>query len=182
MLVRGLPEARPPIFADVLRVELLLRYGGVWLDATCLVRRRVFDAIADAMPSGFFAYRRLRSADGDSRDRFGLISSWLMASEPGHPIVRLLRAAQIVYWEHHRRPIDHYVLHHLFESLARLDEAVPARSSEVPTRLQFELDEPFDAERYRELLEASWIHKLSHKFPAPSNSHLAAFVRGEAPR
>jgi len=166
-------------FADVLRVELLLRYGGVWLDATCLVRRRVFDAIADDMGSGFLAYRY----------RPGLISTWLMASEPGHPIVRLLREAQIAYWEHYRRPIDYYVLHHLFEALDRLDEdfrarwaATPERSSEIPTLLQYAMDEPFDPQRYRELLEASWIHKLTYKFPAPSNSHLAAFVRGEAPR
>ena len=41
-------------FSDVLRLELLHRYGGIWLDATCLVRRRLLDLLPELLPSGFF--------------------------------------------------------------------------------------------------------------------------------
>jgi hypothetical protein len=169
-------------FSDVLRLELLARYGGIWMDATCLPRQRVFEPVVDLLASGFFAFR-YRSAR---------ISSWLLASEPNHPIVALLREAQYVYWEQHRRPLDYYLIHHLFEALYYLDEgfragydATPNVSSDVPSRFARMMHEPYDPEAYEAMMNACWVHKLSNRSPAAqlsAGSHLAHFVRGDAPR
>jgi tetratricopeptide (TPR) repeat protein len=149
-------------FSDVLRLELLSRHGGVWLDATCLVSRRLFDVLPELLPSGFFAFRR----------RPALIASWFLASEPRHPLVTLAREAQYVYWEHFRRPLDYYVLHHLVESLYHVaDEArecldaTPLRSARPGSLVARAGNEPYDPERYAELLTGCFVHKLTHKLP-----------------
>jgi tetratricopeptide (TPR) repeat protein len=149
-------------FSDVLRLELLSRYGGVWLDATCLVRRRLLDLLPELLPSGFFAFRYHTAR----------IATWFLASEPNHPTVVMAREAQHVYWEQFRSPIDYYVLHHLIESLyhvaddfrERVDQ-MPWRSVEPPSRLARAMHQPYDPERHDELLGGSFVHKLTHKFP-----------------
>ncbi|MDQ3889419.1 MAG: capsular polysaccharide synthesis protein, partial [Actinomycetota bacterium] len=168
-------------FADVLRLELLSRYGGVWLDATCFPRRRLLDLLPELLPSGFFAFRY----------RDARISSWLLASEPNHPVVALTREAQYVYWEHFRRPIDYYLLHHLFESLYYLADdfrdrcrATPWRSSHPPSRFARVMLEPYERDRYKQLLEGCFVHKLTYKFPArraKPDTLLAHLMRGEEP-
>jgi hypothetical protein len=40
-----------------------------------------------------------------------------MASRPGNRVIEALRRARIIYWRHHDRAIDHFVLHHLFEAV-----------------------------------------------------------------
>lgn len=168
-------------FADVLRLELLSRYGGVWLDATCFPRRRILDLLPELLPSGFFAFRYRKAR----------ISSWFLASEPNHPVVAMTREAQYLYWEHFRRPIDYYPLHHLFESLYYLAdefreryEPTPRRSSHPPSRFARAMLEPYDPERYKQLLDGCFIHKLSYKFPearATPNTLLAHLMRGDEP-
>jgi tetratricopeptide (TPR) repeat protein len=171
----------PTKFADVLRLELLSRYGGVWLDATCFPRQRVLDLLPELLPSGFFAFRY----------RAARISSWLLASEPNHPLVAMIREAQYVYWEHFARPIDYFPLHHLFESLYYLAddfresyEATPWRSSHPPSRFARVMLEPYDRHRYNELLDACFVHKLTYKFPperAKPDTLLAHLMRGDEP-
>ena len=165
--------------SDVLRLELLWRYGGVWMDATCLPRQRVLDVVPDLLPSGFFAftYRPAR------------ISSWFLASAPGNPVVAMVREAQFVHWEHNEKPLGYYVLHHLFESLYHLDEGfraayapTPRVSSHPPSRFAREMHKPYDAGHYDELLGASFVHKLSYKYPTSDvtpDSMLSHLVRME---
>ena len=95
----GLPE---PLFAalgvqmqaNLVRLALLQRHGGVWADATSLCVRPL-DAYIDALvaPSGFFAFANA------SRER--LLSNWFLAARPQHPIVAGLRARLIEYFAAH---------------------------------------------------------------------------------
>ena len=94
-------------FSDCLRLELLSRHGGVWLDATCLVRGRLLDVVPELLDSGFFAFQHRRAR----------IASWFLVSEPNNPVVAMTREAQYLYWERFEQATDYFVLHHLVESL-----------------------------------------------------------------
>ncbi|MCS4119435.1 capsular polysaccharide synthesis protein [Salinibacter ruber] len=59
--------------ADLARINLLERHGGVWTDATCLCMTPLDDWIHEHAGSGFFAFSNPRP------DR--LISSWFLASD-----------------------------------------------------------------------------------------------------
>ena len=109
-------------FSDYLRLELLFRYGGVWLDATCLVRGRLPDVVPELLGSGFFAFQH----------RPARIASWFLASEPNHPVVVMTREAQHLYWERFAQATDYFALHHLVESLYYVADEFRERSDLIP--------------------------------------------------
>jgi hypothetical protein len=152
--------ARMAHLSDVLRLELLWRYGGVWLDATCLPRESLTSKLPELIGSGFFAFavRPTRYAN------------WFLASRPGDPVVGLLAEAHHLYWEHHRSAIDYYVSHALFEALVVADrefrerwEASPRYPADPPHALQRQLAAPYDPVRFEELMAGCFVHKLTHK-------------------
>ncbi len=167
--------------SDLLRLELLSTYGGVWMDATCLPRARMQDAVPDLLTSGFFAFRR-----GPGR-----LGNWFLASEPNHYVVAMLREAHYEYWSAYDHVVDYYLFHHLFEMLYLLDErfaavwdAAPRRFVRRATAYNKTLLEPYDAERTRTLLDRSFVHKLTYKVDAEGirpGSGLDQLLTGELP-
>ena len=90
------PELRsqlPNHRANVLRLELLARHGGVWADATTFCMRPLDDWLVARWTSGFFAFAR------PARTR--LLATWLLAAEPGNPLVEAWLAWAIDYWSRH---------------------------------------------------------------------------------
>jgi hypothetical protein len=90
-----LPEAKLRSLAvqhlsDLIRLALLLKYGGVWADATTYCMRPLDDWIENCAASGFFAF----SNPGPDR----LISNWFLAAEGGNPLVRKLYNRLIAFW------------------------------------------------------------------------------------
>jgi hypothetical protein len=65
--------------ADLIRLELLAKYGGAWVDATCLCMRPLESWLPGYFQSGFFAF------DRPGRDR--PLSVWFIASSPRNPLV-----------------------------------------------------------------------------------------------
>ena len=65
--------------ADLIRLELLAKYGGVWVDATCLCMRPLENWLPGYFQSGFFAF------DRPGRDR--PLASWFIAASPRNPLV-----------------------------------------------------------------------------------------------
>jgi len=126
----------PAAAADILRVFLLARYGGVWCDATILCRKPLMEWLPAAAPRGVFAYAPEKC---DQQEPIPVMSSFLAAS-PGHPIfVRWLDAIR-AHWTtpSPRRPdLGYFWVHTLFGDLVQRDQvardewaAVPRRSGE----------------------------------------------------
>jgi hypothetical protein len=70
-------------YADVLRVNLLARYGGVWVDATTFCATPLDQWLLPLMQSGFFAFSR----PGPDR----IISNWFIASQRDNPSIECWR-------------------------------------------------------------------------------------------
>ncbi|NET02699.1 MAG: hypothetical protein F6K61_19555 [Sphaerospermopsis sp. SIO1G1] len=66
--------------SDLLRVELLSKYGGVWVDATCLCQVPLNNWLEEYSQAGFFAFIHLTRS-------YGWIASWFLAAEASNPIV-----------------------------------------------------------------------------------------------
>ena len=64
--------------ADLIRLLLLSKYGGVWCDATTFCTRPLDNWIDDYTESGFFAFEK------PGVDR--VLSSWFIASKKGSPV------------------------------------------------------------------------------------------------
>ena len=76
--------------SDLVRLELLHRYGGVWGDATTVCAKPLDGWLNQYARHGFFAF------DRPGPDR--MISTWFLAAHKGSYIVERWRDAAARYW------------------------------------------------------------------------------------
>lgn len=79
--------------ADLLRLDLLSRHGGVWADATCFCMQPLDRWLPPNLDSGFFAFSRPHP--------HRIISSWFLAAEPQNILVWRLFEFMFGYWGSH---------------------------------------------------------------------------------
>ena len=80
--------------SNLIRLQLLSEYGGVWADATTVCMRPLDEWIDNCTASGFFAFHK------PGRDR--LLSTWFMASERQCPLILNLRNRYVTYFLSHK--------------------------------------------------------------------------------
>jgi oligoribonuclease (3'-5' exoribonuclease) len=76
--------------SDVIRIHLLARHGGVWVDATCLCRKSLDTWLPEATRSGFFAFSR--------PSKIKLMDNWFMAAHRDCYLTQKLREEADAYW------------------------------------------------------------------------------------
>ncbi len=76
--------------ADVIRINLLAKYGGVWVDATCFCCKPLNEWLDRYIKSGFFAF------SNPGRDR--LIANWFLAADRESYIACQLADSVNKYW------------------------------------------------------------------------------------
>jgi Capsular polysaccharide synthesis protein len=77
-------------YSDLVRINLLDKYGGVWVDATCFCCSPLATWLDEYTRSGFFGFYK------PGRDR--LISSWFLASAPNCRLTSIWRDESNKYW------------------------------------------------------------------------------------
>jgi len=82
-------------FSDILRINLLAKYGGVWVDATCYCVKPLDDWLPQYMRSGFFAFEK----PGPDR----MISSWFIAGDKSSYVVTEYQKAVNAYWNSNKK-------------------------------------------------------------------------------
>jgi hypothetical protein len=84
--------------SNIVRINLLARHGGLWVDATCFCCRSLDDWLGDCLASGFFAF------SNPAPDR--LISSWFLASRPDNSLTAAYCRAVNSYWDQNVFPFQ----------------------------------------------------------------------------
>ena len=174
----ALEKDHPAHFSDFVRVSVLERYGGIWVDATCWAPAPLPDAVAPLLSAGALYPRWTRRS----------IGNWFIAAVPATPLIRLQRLALQAWWESGGDLPDYFLYHRIFEVLLDLVPefrgqwtAVPTLSSAAAHVLQLGMMQPWDAAGTRLLAGASIVHKLSYKYDAvPPGSILDRLVSGDA--
>lgn len=78
-------------FSDILRISLLAKHGGVWVDATCFCMQPLDDWLPRYFTTGFFAFNR------PAPDR--MISSWFIAAGKYNFIANAYQKTVEAYWD-----------------------------------------------------------------------------------
>ncbi len=129
----------PALFADLLRLEVLIQYGGTWMDATMLCTEPGLLAkdswLQEIMDCDLFMFQALRKGD----PRFYGISNWFITARPGSRPLMVLRDVLTEYWRNNCVTLDYYMFHDFFFTIAQLypEEiaAMPRRNRLGPLRL-----------------------------------------------
>lgn len=100
--------ARSARFSDVLRTELLAKYGGTWVDATTFPTESYKAFSQTTEGTNIFAPRYQGAA----------ISSWYLKASSDGALIHRLNAALRVYWRHHKKAIGYFMFHFMFECIA----------------------------------------------------------------
>ena len=149
--------------ADLLRLELLIRYGGTWIDATVFCLGGKIPAYM--LDSDLFLFQDLKPGFDGHCQR---ISNWMITARAGNPVLKLTRALLYEYWREHRKCEDYFIFHHFFEMAIDAYPEEWARvipfSNAAPHILLLRLFEPYDDAVWGAVREMTPFHKLSYKF------------------
>ena len=165
----------PALFADLLRLEVLIQYGGTWMDATMLCTDPGLMAksswLKEIMDCDLFLFQALRKGD----PRFYGISNWFITARRGCRPLIVLRDVLTEYWQDYSVTLDYYIFHDFFFTIAQLypeEMAVmPRRNRLGPLKLKqgkgYEMktdglrlkEEPW----VQQLIERVCVHKLDYK-------------------
>lgn len=170
-------------FSDLLRIELLAKYGGTWLDATVFCSGPVTDELKYLLESDLFVYQNLKPGlDGHAT----AISSWMMTACANNNIVLLTRKLLYNYWKSHDRLVDYFIIHNFFQMAL---EAYPEEwkkvipvSNSMPHVLLLRMFEKYDERVWNEVKRITPFHKLSYKFSEKdadlSDTYFNVVIRG----
>lgn len=149
-------------FSDLLRVELLHSYGGLWIDATVYCAGK----IPGYMCSGEIFTFRWSLLDCSVVN----ISNWWMYAARGQRIISDTRNILLEYWKYENKIRDYYLFHIIF-SMAKdrnivnrssFSKMVYANNSE-PQILFGKLEQQFDRKEWDIIRNKMPIQKLSYK-------------------
>ncbi len=150
-------------FSDMVRLELLIKYGGYWIDTTVLCTDgSIFKKLDE---TDFFMY---------SFYYFGFnpeimqLNNWFIKSTTNNNILCLMREFLYLYWKDMNRAVD-YFLFHLFLTIAceYYEEEylkMPIISQVDSHVLATYIYDDFDQQKFDILKETTGIHKLSTRF------------------
>lgn len=150
-------------FSDLLRLELLITRGGIWIDSTVFITSN--NIPKEIKNADIFMFQELKPGkDGHCLP----ISSWFMVAKTNNLILYAIREMLYEYWKKNNKMMDYFLLHHFVnickENYSELWNNIPKYSNSIPHMLLLELFDSYSSSRYEEIKNLTNIHKLSYKF------------------
>ena len=152
--------------SDILRMCLLSKYGGMWVDAT------VF--FTDSIPEVFFekTFYSQKMAQTEAAKREACRSLWCgfcMAGYSYNPMFHFTRDAFFEWWKKYDDIVDYVLIDYLilegyknFEEIRAVIDEVPDNNEDVFKMYQV-LNQEYTPELYQRLTKRNFIHKLTYK-------------------
>ena len=181
-------------YADYIRVCLLTKYGGLWIDSTVLLSGKI---PCEIFKSDFYIYKgtfwaMLSTVPSKKLHMKYFIndsscgSNWFIYSVSHCPILHYLKQSLERYWQVENKAIDYFFFHYLLNillinnrQLATYYEKSLSISNVVPHLLYNVLYDDFDSTLYREIKNITPIHKLTYKLKEIPKGSFAEYLLKE---
>ena len=150
---------------DLLRLELLIKYGGMWIDSTVLCTSRREDIPNYFFDSDLFLYQTLKPGrDGQALP----ISSWLISAKTNNKILIEARFLCYEYWKKNTEMVDYFLFHDFvaiaLEHNEREWKKIIPRDNAAPHMLLLRFFDEYDEETWNAIKQQTPFHKLTYKF------------------
>ena len=153
----------PALFTDLLRLELLIRYGGTWIDATVLCTG--IEHSKEYLDTDLFMFQ-YRSPENSS-GAFEGISNWFITSCSNNEVLLVLRDMLYAYWKDYDCALYYFIFHLFFSMLAGVyPDAIanmPYGYSVWSLTLENHWTEPFNQRKWDKLTGLVNFHKLYYR-------------------
>lgn len=155
------------LLTDLLRLELLIRYGGVWIDSTVLCTgwkegSLLEHSIQKQLSAPLFMYR-YESKMG----RFQGFSNWFIVAGEGNTVLVALRDMLYAYWRDYDCVLNYYIFHRLLHMIVNVFPDVvkkmPVGLSITAIWLGNHLNDPYDEEKWNRLTNTCCFHKMNYR-------------------
>lgn len=170
-------KIRPAHFADICRIELLYKYGGLWLDAT--------DYVFAPMPEWLMKQDFFVFMSGErQRGAYSYVQNCFIRGRKGNYLLKAWRAAVLAYWQHEDSPIDYFVHQLLFKKVVQNNKKASelfAKMSSIcqdPTHTIWfkHSSTPYNQELFNELSAAAIFQKTDFKSEDAKNPKPGTFA------
>lgn len=150
-------------FSDIIRVCLLEKYGGTWIDATVLLTEEIPQKI---LSSNFFVF----TVPNEKKIRqFHISSNWFIHAKPQHLFISNIKLALFKYWEAEKKLLDYFIFHIMFSMVIESNsvlthewQKMPKLLNDKPHALQYHLKDGFVKDATKEIIIQSPIHKMTY--------------------
>lgn len=153
----------PALFSDLLRLELLIKHGGTWMDASILCSGSHYPK--EIMDCDLFMFQALRKGD----PRFYGTSNWFITACTNNRLLLVLRDLLLQYWQEYDCTLNYYMFHDFFYEIAKLfpEEiaAMPRKNRLLPLMVLDRNGSIPNKEWLAELKKRCCFHKLNYRLP-----------------
>lgn len=158
----------PANFSDLLRLELLIRYGGTWVDSTVLCTGSIHTE--DYLDTDLFMFRYTKPGYLPVH-----VSNWFITACTNNEVLLVLRDMLYAYWRDYDCVLDYYIFHFFFSLLSKeypdAMATMPYGPSQRSLALMHHWGETFDPGKWERLISTVSFHKLSYRVDSSTRSN-----------
>ena len=170
-------KMKPAHFTDIIRINLLERYGGLWLDATILLTEPL-DKYKKFLRLPFFSQKFTHEKDNDHpiTKGFAAYSSYARwggfvqgSSVIHNPLYAFMKDFYNEYWREFDEIIDYVLMDFMIDIAYDNIPAVKREIDEVPINneniwtLSYYLNTPYKNFQYDKILHGNFLNKFSSR-------------------
>lgn len=149
-------------YADVLRMLLLAKYGGFWIDSTCFLTKDFYESTKELTNNDAFYFRFSTN----------IISSWFIYAKPDSVIIKYNLLVLLLWWEKQKRQTNYFMFHDLVEmqyplipEYRKIWDTMMFLPSQGPISFFFNVfRKDFNQQNFEKGLRNHFIHKLTYKY------------------
>ena len=148
-------------FSDLLRLELLINRGGMWMDSTVFVSGSKLPPPISDKDTDLFVFTR------PSEDERIYLSNWLIYARSNCHLLKATRDLLYAYWKRNDWLCDYFIFHKFFtlvcDKMTEESSNIYRMDNALPHILLLHLFDEYDEDFWNDLKKQSSIHKLTYK-------------------
>ncbi|RHP47283.1 capsular polysaccharide synthesis protein [Clostridium sp. AF32-12BH] len=159
------------LFSDFVRLSVLTRFGGIWLDATVFMTGELPQYISD---SNFFVYK------SNEYDVTKVGESWFIKANAHNRILQTTLDLMNEYWRKEDKIRDYFIM---FIFMKMASEKYPLDMKDmykvpaaIPIMMQKYLSIEYDERMFESICKISSIHKLTYKIERANKKSLYGWL------
>ncbi len=151
------------MFTDLLRLELLIRYGGTWMDSTVLSTGNINEnQNVKYLDANLFLFQYTQQGSLPVS-----ISNWFISACSNNEVLMVQREMLYAYWKDYDCVLDYYIFHLFFSMISKEypEEiaAMPYGHSMKSLALLHHWGETFDQKKWDRVTSKVSFHKLAFR-------------------